>query len=164
MSNDMGSMERMFRHNGTINRLFLEKLSPDELQLTDGQGGHSIFWLLAHLAHTRSWSAKSISTDPVFHVAPAMRRDEDGTVHLLVNTAQDIQNILVTGDETLLSAVRSAAQDTSREGLYRDPTMILARTFNHDAHHRGQIMSILRLHDIKHPELNRALFTSWADL
>ena len=54
-------MERMFRNNHRINAFLLDTLSPDELRLSDGQGGESIFHLTAHLAYTRSWSVKSIS-------------------------------------------------------------------------------------------------------
>lgn len=155
-------MERMFRHNNLINQTFLTILTEEELQLTDGRGGHSIFWLLAH---TRSWSVKSISQEHALQVKPAMHRDQDGTVCLLVKARQDIQQILADGDEVLLDAVKAAAaRGEPRPRPYIDPAMILARTFNHDAHHRGQIMTILRQHGVNHPELNRMLFTSWADL
>lgn len=158
-------MERMFRHNNRINAFLLDILSTDELQLSDGNGGQSIFNLMAHLAHTRSWSVKSISPVHAERVPPAMRRDDDGTIHVLVQTVQDIQSILDTGDEALLTAVKeAAATNEPRERPYLDLHMILARTFNHDAHHRGQVMTILRLHGVKHPELNKMLFTSWADL
>ena len=158
-------MERMFRNNSRINAFLLDILSADELQLSDGQGGDTIFGLMAHLAHTRSWSVKIISPTHAQRVAPAMRRDDDGTIHVLVQSVQDIRNILDTGDEALLTAVKEAtATGEPREGPYADPHMILARTFNHDAHHRGQIMTILRLHGVKHPELNKMLFISWADL
>ena len=158
-------MERMFRNNSRINAFLLDILSTDELQLSDGNGGQSIFNLMAHLAHTRSWSVKSISPVHAERVPPAMRRDDDGTIHVLVQSVQDIRNILDTGDEALLTAVKeAAATNEPRERPYPDPHMILARTFNHDAHHRGQVMTILRLHGVKHPELNKMLFTSWADL
>ena len=154
----MTSMERMFRHNTRINAFLLDTLSADEIHLSDGQGGDSIFNLMAHLAHTRSWSAKSISAAHAGQVPPAMRRDEDGTIHILVQSVQEIRHILETGDEALLIAVKEAASSGEpRERPYIDPHMILARTFNHDAHHRGQIMTILRLHGVKYPELNRRL-------
>lgn len=165
VDSELSSMERMFRHNSRINAFLLGVLSANELRLSDESGGQSIFDLMAHLAHTRSWSVKSISPAHAEKVAPAMRRDEDGTIHVLVQSVEEIQNILTIGDEALLDAVKETANaDQPRERPYIDPHMILARTFNHDAHHRGQIMTILRQHGVKHPELNRMLFTSWADL
>jgi len=76
--------------------------------------------------------------------------------------------MFTAGDEAAVQAVQSALSegrtfpDPWNEGTYAsNPAQFLTHTLVHDAHHRGQVMSLLRLGG-RTPEEMDALDNHWA--
>lgn len=160
----VASMELMFRKNAQINTVLLETLSADDLMMQDERGGESIFYLLAHMAHFRHGWVSDLAPEHLGESVPTMQRQSDGSARVVIQNFSELQNAFRAGDKAMLSAVAAAvARGSGWQGHYPDPTMILARTVTHDAHHRGQIKTILRLHGVNYPHLNWAFFGAWGE-
>ena len=147
-----------------MNAALLSALNPSDLVLSDTLGGPSIGFLLAHIAHFRHGWVRDLAPELVGDSFPTLQRGPRGEALILVHDLDGLARAFRTGDAASLQAVQAARAAGQGVGPgSSDPTMMLARILSHDAHHRGQIMSILRIHGAQKPGLGRLLFESWSE-
>jgi len=160
---ELASIERMMRINGRINAAVIDGLQDAHWDLTDDLGGQSIRFQLAHIAHFRYGWLKAWAPEHLGNAQPAIRQAEDGTFHVIPADAEALKVVFAVGDEAALNAVgHMIASGTTVKG-YADPAMMLARTLAHDANHRGQIMSVLRIHGEDRQNIGQAMYGLWGE-
>ena len=132
-----------FARGGRVNAALLAALSPADLALSDGHGGPTVAGLLAHMAGFRRGWLMNISPP---HAEGLSEVDDAADLETL-------RNAFTAGDAAALKAVQDAlAQgrafaDPWKEGAYAShPAHFLQHALVHDAHHRGQIFTLLRQH------------------
>jgi uncharacterized damage-inducible protein DinB len=134
-----------FERNGRVNQAILEALTEEDLATSDDRGGWSIGQHLGHIAEFRhEWLAR-ISPAHAEELPPVIDRDKQG-VYLLTHNLDDFDNALTTGDSAALAAVFSALDENRLfEVAYQShPASFLQHIMIHDAHHRGQMASLMR--------------------
>lgn len=133
-----------FDRNARVNRAVLATLDMDVLNYSDGVGGFNIGQHLADIVEfRRGWLSK---------VSPKnMERLDDPTdgaapTWLKAKSIQELQAAFDAGDAAMRNAVVAAVQEgRSFEGYYQShPAALIQHCIVHDAHHRGQIMALLR--------------------
>lgn len=139
-----------FRRNARVNAVLLAALTPNDFDLSDGRGG----WTVGkHLAHMAGFRADWLSNISPAHVEPLFRMVEGQPVwRWQDHPPADLGEAFTLSDEAVLLAVHDALEnnqpfaDPWNEGTYQsNPAHFLMHTVVHDSHHRGQIMSLLRL-------------------
>jgi uncharacterized damage-inducible protein DinB len=139
-----------FRRNARVNAVLLAALTPDDFGLSDGRGG----WTVGkHLTHMAGFRADWLSNISPAHVEPLFRLVEGQPVWRWEGRdPADLGEAFTLSDEAVLLAVHDALEnnqpfaDPWNEGTYQsNPAHFLMHTVVHDSHHRGQIMSLLRL-------------------
>ena len=151
------------RINGRINAALVDGLEESHWNLLDGLGGQSILFQLAHIAHFRYGWLKAWAPEHLGSAQPAIRRAEDGTFHVIPGDAEALKAVFFAGDAAALNAVRHMTASGTTVKEYADPAMMLARTLAHDANHRGQIMSVLRIHGVDRQNIGRAMYGLWGE-
>ena len=134
-----------FARNGRVNAAVLDALGEGDLDLSDGQGGMSVGQHLGHLAGFRKgWLGRVASA----HAAglPSVVDRNETTFWLTTRDLSAIREAFEAGDQAALAAVRDAYHDGRPfERFYTsDPAHFLQHVLIHDAHHRGQVLSLLR--------------------
>lgn len=133
-----------FDRNARVNRAVLAAFDMDVLNYSDGVGGFNIGQHLADIVEfRRGWLSK---------VSPKnMERLDDPTdgaapTWLRAKSIQELQAAFDAGDAAMRNAVVAAVQEgRSFEGYYQShPAALIQHCIVHDAHHRGQIMALLR--------------------
>jgi uncharacterized damage-inducible protein DinB len=139
------SLLEAFARNGEVNAALLGVLHDDDLTLDDDRGGRSIGVQLGHLAESR-WYWLSVVAPAHAEGIPSVLDGDESELRLTATSVREIAAALVAGDTAALAAVRDALREgRSFAGAYEsDPTMCLLHTIVHDAHHRGQIVNLLR--------------------
>jgi uncharacterized damage-inducible protein DinB len=136
-----------FARNGEVNAAFLAALRDDDLAASDGHGGWSVGLHLGHAAEFRYDWLHFIAPEHAEAIPSVVEGDpEGGAFHLTTTSVGDIAAVFEAGDAAALAAVRSAfAAGRSFEGAYvSSPSAFLVHAIVHDAHHRGQVASLLR--------------------
>lgn len=133
-----------FERNARVNRAILDTLDMDVLLYSDGVGGFNIGQHLADIVEfRRGWLSK---------VSPQhMERLDDPTdgaspTWLKAGSIAEVQAAFDAGDAAMRDAVISAVQEgRTFQGYYEShPAALIQHCIVHDAHHRGQIMALLR--------------------
>lgn len=134
-----------FRRNGRVNAAMLDAITPADLDLSDGQGGMSVGQHLEHLAGMRKYWLGRVSPA---HAAAVTFTTQEGDQRFWPVTLSPagLRDAFEQGDAAALEAVQSAyAGGRSFVGVFEsDPAHFLQHILVHDAHHRGQVMSLLR--------------------
>lgn len=131
-----------FARNGRVNVALLDHLADADLALTDGQGGMSVVEQVAHMAGFRK--------DWLNEVSPAHAETLDFELGpnntLVTRDLGELRRALTEGDAAVLAAVQQAlSEQRAFQGEYEsNPVHFLQHTLVHDAHHRGQLMTLLR--------------------
>ncbi|AAF09651.1 DinB family protein [Deinococcus radiodurans] len=156
-----------FRRNGRVNDTLLAALTPADLDLSDGRGGWTVGQHLGHLAHFRPGWLSAISPADAEGIPDVI----EGTWQKFDLSERDLSKLAEAfrlGDEAALRAVQSALAegrtfpDPHSEGTYQsNPAHFLQHIIVHDSHHRGQVLSLLRLGG-RTPEQMDALDDHWA--
>ena len=130
-----------FRRNGRVNTALLDHLSDADLTLSDNQGGLSVVEQIAQMAGFRKEWLSEVS--PAHADTLDVELDND---MLTLRDLAELRRALTEGDAAVLASIRDALQDSRKfEGAYEsNPAHFLQHTLVHDAHHRGQIMMLLR--------------------
>ena len=136
-----------FARNGRVNAALLSSLTEADLDLWDNAGGWTVGQHLGHLAGFRKGWLSEISpphAEALHYVISASQAT--GAFWLSTRDLHDIAAAFAAGDAAALSAVQEAlAQGRSFVGVYEsNPAHFLQHILVHDAHHRGQIMTLLR--------------------
>jgi len=136
-----------FHRNGRVNATLLDHLTDADLGTSDGQGGLSIGQHLEHLLGFRKGWLGYISpahTDLITYATnEGDNRYWDTTLDLGA-----LRGAFEEGDRAALTAVQDAYRDgrTFERAYASDPAHFLMHALVHDAHHRGQITTLLRQH------------------
>lgn len=142
-----------FARNGRVNIAVLDALTPADLALSDGPGGNSVADLLAHMAgFRRGWLSR---------LSPG---HAEALAEVTPDTDLDRLGLAFTqGDQAALRAVQVAvAEARPFELAYpTDPAHFLLHAMIHDAHHRGQIMTLLRQHGRTAEQLDGLEEATW---
>ncbi len=134
-----------FRRNGRVNAAVLERLTPEDLALDDGRGGWSVGQHLGHLVDFRVGWLTRVSP-PHAEGLPELLDGTEERFWLNTTDRARIREAFDQGDAAALAAVQTAyAEDRAFPHAYTsDPAHFLQHILVHDAHHRGQVMSLLR--------------------
>jgi uncharacterized damage-inducible protein DinB len=139
------SLLEAFARNGEVNAALLAALDDDDLHVSDDRGGRSIGVQLGHLAESRWYWLSRIAPAHAEGI-PSVIEGDEADLRLTATSVAEIAAALSAGDAAALAAVREAVgAGRSFVGAYEsDPTMCLLHTIVHDAHHRGQVVNLLR--------------------
>ena len=142
---DLSLLLESFDRNARVNRVVLDAISVDEWAISDEHGGRSIGLLLGELADFRKGWLEGIS--------PAHAEDLDWVTggeepdwNLAIATKEELIAAFEAGDAAARNAVLDAIEDgrTFTRAYETHPAHFLQHILVHDAHHRGQIMTLLR--------------------
>jgi uncharacterized damage-inducible protein DinB len=133
-----------FERNARVNRAVLATLEMPMLDHEDGMGGFSIGQHLADIvSFRRSWLS-SVSPDHADRVPDPI--DMNAPTWLAASSIAELQAAFDAGDAAVRDAVLEAVAEGRRfDGAYAShPAHLIVHCIVHDAHHRGQIMALLR--------------------
>ncbi|NLG08016.1 MAG: DUF664 domain-containing protein [Deinococcales bacterium] len=134
-----------FERNSRVNAALLAAIEASDLPFASG--GWSIGKLLCHLASfRRQWLAEIAPKHAAGLRSLADYTDDGRDFEPLTDDLLVIADAFRAGDAAVVAAVHAALTERRPfPGFYRsDPTELLVHVMVHDAHHRGQIMSLLR--------------------
>lgn len=152
-----------FARNGRVNAALLDHLSDADLTISDGKGGMSVVEQLAHMAGFRKDWLSEISPTHAEMLDVELENDM-----LTIRDLSELRQALSEGDAAVLAAAEEALSENRQfEGAYEsNPAHFLQHALVHDAHHRGQIMTLLRQggHSAEQmTALNRATWPIWRE-
>ncbi len=134
-----------FERNSRVNAAVLAAISDDDLTFATG-GGWSIGKHLCHLASFRKGWLYVISPARAEALRPLIEFVGEEDFNPLATTVEEIAEGFREGDAAALAAVQEAlAEGRAFEEVYQsNPVNFLVHAVVHDAHHRGQVVSLLR--------------------
>lgn len=158
-----------FERNSRVNAALFAGIAPPDLDYAGGSGGWSIGKHLCHLASfRREWLGRLSPQHAERLTSIVGFADDSSDFWPLTSDPLEIATAFRDGDAAAVAAVE-AALDEGRlfEASHRsDPTDLLVHIVVHDAHHRGQVMSLLR-HSGRTPEemalLDEASWPVWRE-
>jgi uncharacterized damage-inducible protein DinB len=133
-----------FDRNARVNRETLATLNMSDLDDGDGVGGFTIGQHLADIVgFRRDWLTR-VSPEHADRLTDVT--DADAPNWLKAERIADLQAAFDEGDAAIRDAVLSAVLEGRRfEGAYAShPAQLMVHCIVHDAHHRGQILALLR--------------------
>ena len=164
---DINLLLESFKRNGRVNEAVLEAITEADLSISDGQGSWSVGQHLGHLAEFRYGWLSYISPTHAEGI-PSVLEGEEPDIRLTAKSIGELREAFAAGDAAALEAVTSALEEgRSFEKAYKShPAHFLQHAIVHDAHHRGQVMSLLRkggrtLEQME--ELERATWPIWRE-
>lgn len=142
---DLTLLLEAFERNGRVNEAVLRAISEADLAISDGRGGWNIGQHLGHLAEFRHGWLSYISPDHAEGI-PSVVEGDDADFRLTASSVKELARAFSAGDGAAKTAVLAALEEgRSFEGAYQShPAHFLYHTLVHDAHHRGQVLSLLR--------------------
>lgn len=151
-----------FERNSRVNAAMLASIADDDLHFAADEGW-SIGKHLCHLASFRYGWLTVISPEHASTLTPLIEFLDDNDFLPLATHVNDISNAFRDGDAAALEAVNLAlAEHRDFQDVYRShPTDFLMHILIHDAHHRGQVMSLLRQSGRTKAEMDTLDDASW---
>jgi uncharacterized damage-inducible protein DinB len=133
-----------FDRNGRVNRAVLATLDMPSLDFGDALGGFTIGQHLADIVSFRSHWIARVSPEHVEGVPDPI--DERSPTWLKATSITELQSAFDAGDAIVRDAVLAAVMDGRPFERYyaSHPAHVMVHCIVHDAHHRGQIMALLR--------------------
>lgn len=152
-----------FDRNGEVNAALLDALADADLHVPDGRGGWTVGQHLGHLAEFRFGWLSYIAPAHAQGIPSVVDGDEADFV-LTVSAVEDLAEAFRAGDLAARAAVRERlAAGSSFERVYvSHPTTFLIHTVVHDAHHRGQVLGLLRAAGKPRPWLDAVDDATWS--
>lgn len=134
-----------FDRNARVNRKVLDAIAMSDLETSDGRGGRSIGQLLGELAEFRYGWLSMISPRHAEGI-PSVVEGDESSFELTAKSMDELATAFAAGDDAAKRAVLEAiGEGSSFERAYTShPAHFLQHILVHDAHHRGQIMTLLR--------------------
>ena len=156
-----------FDRNTRVNKAVLNAITEADLASADGQGGWSVGQHLGHQAYFR-YEWLSFISPPHAENLPLVIDGDEQNFRLTTHDLGEIAEAFSAGDAAALKAVESAIEEgRSFAGAYEShPAHFLQHILIHDAHHRGQVMSLLRENGRtpeQMAELERATWPIWRE-
>ena len=164
---DLTLLLESFDRNARVNRVVVDAISVKEWAIADDHGGRSIGLLLGELVDFRKGWLEGIS--------PAHAEDLDWVTGgkepdwtLVISTKHELIAAFEAGDAAARLAVLDAVAEerTFTRAYESHPAHFLQHILVHDAHHRGQIMTLLRQSGRSAEEmdaLERATWPIWRE-
>jgi uncharacterized damage-inducible protein DinB len=142
---EMDLLLESFGRNGRVNEAVLNAISESDLTFSDGQGGWSIGQHLGHLAEFRYGWLSLISPEHAKGI-PSVLEGNEQDFHLSAQSIEELARAFSIGDEAAKTAVLAALSEgrSFKRAYESHPAHFLQHILVHDAHHRGQVMSLLR--------------------
>lgn len=133
-----------FERNSRVNAAMLAGIDDNDLAFA-AAGSWSIGKHLCHLASFRYGWLTVVSPEHAGTLTPIIEYREDDFTPLAQHV-DEISNAFRDGDAAVLAAVNLALAEGRRfdKAYGSHPTGFLVHVLIHDAHHRGQVMSLLR--------------------
>jgi uncharacterized damage-inducible protein DinB len=134
-----------FDRNAEVNAALLDALADADLHVPDTRGGWNVGQHLGHLAEFRHGWLSYIAPAHAEGIPSVVEGGETDFV-LTATTIGELTAAFEAGDAAARAAVRERlAAGRSFERVYvSHPTAFLFHTVVHDAHHRGQVLALLR--------------------
>ena len=134
-----------FDRNSRVNRAMLDAITFDELDITDGRGGRTLGELLGELAEFRYGWLMAVSPAHAEGI-PSVVEGDEAAYEVTAQSMEEFAEAFDRGDAAARRAVLEAvAEGRSFGRAYGShPAHFLQHILVHDAHHRGQIMTLLR--------------------
>lgn len=134
-----------FGRNGRVNAVVLSAITEADLTFSDGQGGWTIGQHLGHLAEFRYEWLSLISPEHAEGI-PSVLEGTEQDFHLTVQRVEELAQAFLIGDEAARAAVLAALSEgrAFKRAYESHPGHFLQHILIHDAHHRGQVLSLLR--------------------
>lgn len=142
---DSGLVLEAFDRNAEVNTALLDALTDADLHVPDGRGGWTVGQHLGHLAEFRHGWLSHIA--PTYAEAiPSVVEGGETDFVLTAATVVELAEAFRAGDDAARAAVHDLlAAGRSFERVYTShPAAFLLHTVVHDAHHRGQVLALLR--------------------
>ncbi len=142
---ELGLLLESFSRNSRVNEVVFNTLTEADLTLADGQGGWNVGQHLGHLAEFRYGWLSLISPLHAVDIPSVVEGDASG-FHLTAQSLSEVKGAFTAGDAAALEAVTSVLNENRLfEKAYKShPAHFLQHIIVHDAHHRGQILGLLR--------------------
>jgi len=159
---DLELLLEAFDRNARVNRAVLAALDMAVLTFEDGTGGFSIGQHLADIVSFRREWLGTVSPEHAEGVPDPI--DMDAPTWLAATSVAALQAHFDAGDAAVRAAVLSAVNERRRfVGAYEShPAQLLVHCIVHDAHHRGQIMALLRQSGRSAEERERLEVATWS--
>ena len=134
-----------FDRNARVNRAMIDAISFDELDASDGRGGRTLGQLLGELAEFRYGWLTAISPAHAEGI-PSVIEGDELAYEVTAESMQEFADAFEAGDAAARKAVLEAVAEgrSFRRAYESHPAHFLQHILVHDAHHRGQIMTLLR--------------------
>lgn len=144
MPKELEQVFEAFDRNARVNREVLATLDMRDLDHSDGVGGFTVGQHLADIVGFRRDWLMRVSPEHAQRLADAT--DEADPHWLRAERIDDLQAAFDQGDAAIRDAVLSAVNEGRRfEAAYAShPAQLVVHCIVHDAHHRGQILALLR--------------------
>jgi uncharacterized damage-inducible protein DinB len=151
-----------FDRNAEVNRATLATLDMQALNHSDGVGGYSVGQHLADIVGFRREKIEAVAPAYAERVPDVI--DVKAPTWLAVASIEELQAAFDAGDAAMRDAVQAAVEAGRRfEALYAShPAHLIVHCIVHDAHHRGQILALLRQAGRSADDRNRLEDESWS--
>jgi uncharacterized damage-inducible protein DinB len=151
-----------FDRNAEVNRATLATLDMEALNHSDGVGGYSVGQHLADIVSFRREKIEAVAPAYAERVPDVI--DVNAPTWLGVASIDELRAAFEAGDAAMRDAVQAAVEAGRRfEDLYAShPAHLIVHCIVHDAHHRGQILALLRQAGRSADDRNRLEDESWS--
>lgn len=154
-----------FALNARVNDFLIGRLTPDDLNVSDGRGGMTVARMLSHMGASRGgWL---LEMAPGFAASTLALTGGENPWRWHTTDPALLRAMLRAGDEAAIQAVQAHAAsgtpfaDPHGVGTFHTcPALFLTYMTVHDAGHRGQIVTLLR-HAGASPERLDDLEDAW---
>jgi uncharacterized damage-inducible protein DinB len=134
------SIKEAWEVNEEMNRILLEYLTLDMLNIQTPNEEWSVAGYLAHLTVSKKWWGKHINQEKVSHLPSLFSKVQDEFI-----ASTDLTQIKDVFEQTSKAILEIAETATSKGNLpYASLEIFLIQQMIHDGHHRGQILLMLR--------------------
>ncbi|GEM47996.1 DinB family protein [Deinococcus cellulosilyticus] len=154
-----------FSRNARVNRSLLGALTSEHLNLRDPAGGWTIGQHLCDMIDFRRGWMETIAPEQTEKVTYLHTMLDERTFGPRTQNLQEIQQILDQADQVAVEAVQEKlSADAGFQKVYEShPLMFLQHALVHDAHHRGQILMVLRMNGVPWTESDGPMWAPWRE-